>query len=107
MIIEKPSPFVFLIKDILRPLYLFLYLNVAVWIYQAYYYYSGVILGSLIIAVIINLVQTVQLNNKIYQMAYYSISVNVLREGKVTEVSSLDIVPGDIAFLKNPIKVPF
>jgi P-type E1-E2 ATPase len=31
----------------------------------------------------------------------------VLREGKVQSISSLDVVPGDIVFLKKPIKLPF
>lgn len=40
-------------------------------------------------------------------MAYYEVKVHALREGVVTEVSSLDLVPGDVVFLKNPIKIPF
>jgi magnesium-transporting ATPase (P-type) len=35
------------------------------------------------------------------------VSVNVLREKKVINISSKDIVPGDIVFLKDPIKIPF
>jgi P-type E1-E2 ATPase len=49
----------------------------------------------------------IQLNNKIFTMAYYEIDVNILREGKINKVSSLDVVPGDIVFLKDPIKIPF
>jgi len=30
-----------------------------------------------------------------------------LRSGSVQKVSSLDVVPGDIVFLKDPIKIPF
>ena len=40
-------------------------------------------------------------------MAYYEITMNVLRNGEVREVSSVDIVPADIVFLKDPIKIPF
>ncbi len=40
-------------------------------------------------------------------MAYYDIPVNVLREDKVLNISSVDIVPGDIVFLKEQIKIPF
>lgn len=49
----------------------------------------------------------VELNNKIFAMAYYEIQVNTLRDGEVKSISSLDIVPGDIVFLKDPIKIPF
>lgn len=34
-------------------------------------------------------------------MAYYEIQLNVLREGKITRISSLEVVPGDIVFLNN------
>lgn len=40
-------------------------------------------------------------------MAYYEIGVNVLRNGRVIEISSFEVVPGDIVFLKKPIKIPF
>ena len=40
-------------------------------------------------------------------MAIYEVNVNVLREGKVQAISSLSVVPGDIVFLKDPIKIPF
>ena len=40
-------------------------------------------------------------------MAYYEVKVHALREGTVQEVSSLDLVPGDVVFLKSPIKIPF
>ena len=33
--------------------------------------------------------------------------MNVLRNEEVVEISSLDIVPGDVVFLKDPIKIPF
>lgn len=49
----------------------------------------------------------VQLNKKIFDMAYYEVNVHALREDKIVEVSSLDLVPGDVVFLKNPIKIPF
>ena len=49
----------------------------------------------------------VQLFDKIFKMAYYEITLNVLRDGQVKPISSLDIVPGDIVFLKDPIKIPF
>lgn len=33
--------------------------------------------------------------------------MNVLRNGEVVQISSIDIVPGDIVFLKDPVKIPF
>lgn len=40
-------------------------------------------------------------------MAYYEVDVNVLREGKVIKISSKDVVPSDIVFLKDPLSIPF
>jgi P-type Ca2+ transporter type 2C len=40
-------------------------------------------------------------------MAYYEVKVNVLREGHVREISSVEVVPGDVVFLKEAIKIPF
>jgi magnesium-transporting ATPase (P-type) len=60
-----------------------------------------------VVGLIINLYQMVQLNNKIFAMAYYNIQVNVLRDGVIKKISSLDVVPGDIVFMKDPIKIPF
>lgn len=33
--------------------------------------------------------------------------VNVLRNGVVKKISSLEVVPGDIVFLRDPIKLSF
>lgn len=49
----------------------------------------------------------VQLSDKIFAMAFYEVQLNTLRDGVVKQISSLDIVPGDIVFLKKPIKIPF
>jgi P-type E1-E2 ATPase len=40
-------------------------------------------------------------------MAYYDILLNVLRANTVMQVSSVEVVPGDIVFLKDAIKLPF
>jgi cation-transporting ATPase 13A2 len=107
MVIHQPSALELLVKELLRPLYLFLFFSVALWFYEKYYYYAGIILLTSSVAIIVNLIQMVQLNTKIFHMAYYEVKVHALREGVATEVSSLDLVPGDVVFLKNPIKIPF
>lgn len=40
-------------------------------------------------------------------MAYYDIPIHVLREDSVVNISSVQVVPGDIVFLKKAIKIPF
>jgi magnesium-transporting ATPase (P-type) len=74
---------------------------------EGYNYFATTLLVVFLIGVIINLYQMVQLFDKIFKMAYYEITLNVLRDGQTKPISSLDIVPGDIVFLKDPIKIPF
>ncbi len=81
--------------------------SVCLWAAIAYYYYAGVIFVTSAISIAINLYQVKQLNEKIFHMAYYDIPVNVLRHETVVQISSVDVVPGDIVFLKDPIKLPF
>jgi magnesium-transporting ATPase (P-type) len=33
--------------------------------------------------------------------------MNVMRNGEIVKLSSAGLVPGDIVFLKNQIKIPF
>jgi cation-transporting ATPase 13A3/4/5 len=79
----------------------------SLWFSQGYFYFAGVILFTSIVAIGVNLFQRVQLNKKIFLMAYYEVPLHALREDKVIEISSLDVVPGDVVFLKKPIKIPF
>lgn len=48
-----------------------------------YYYYAGIILFTSSVAIIVNLIQMVQLNKKIFDMAYYEVKVDALRNGEV------------------------
>jgi len=54
-----------------------------------------------IISLAINLYQTHKLNNKIHQMAYYEVPLNVLRDEKIISISSMEVVPGDVVFFNN------
>lgn len=69
--------------------------------------YVLTLLFVFMIGAIVNLYQMVQVNNKIFEMAFYEVEVNVLRSGVVKRISSFAVVPGDIVFLKDPIKIPF
>jgi len=94
--------------ELIRPLYIFLIFSVLFWTFaEGYYYFAATLFVVFLIGVIINLVQMVELSNKIFSMAFYEIQLNTLRDGVVKQISSLDIVPGDIVFLRKPIKIPF
>ena len=40
-------------------------------------------------------------------MAYYEVKLHILRNGQVIEASSIDVVPGDVVFIKQSMKMPF
>ena len=48
-----------------------------------------------------------EINKKIFEMAYYNVKIYSLRNGNVVEISSVDVVPGDIVFINNSLKLPF
>jgi cation-transporting ATPase 13A3/4/5 len=71
MVIHQSSPLELLVRELLRPLYLFLLFSVGLWFYEKYFYYAGIILFTSSVAIIVNLIQMVHLNAKIFNMAYY------------------------------------
>lgn len=107
MIINMPSiPMLFFVQ-VMRPLFLFILFSFALWVYEEYYYFAGIILFIAILGIIINLYQTYQNNKRVYSMAYSQEKINVLRYGQVSEISSTGLVPGDVVFLKKQIKISF
>jgi magnesium-transporting ATPase (P-type) len=74
---------------VIKPLYIFLLFSVAFWAFaEEYYYFATTLFVVFVVGVVINLCQMVELNNKIFAMAYYEINVNVLRNGEVVSISS-------------------
>ena len=47
------------------------------------------------------------INKKSIEMAYYDVKIHSLRNRNIKEISSVDIVPGDIVFINNRLKIPF
>lgn len=108
MVIRKPTILELTVKEVIQPLYIFLIFSVVFWfVAEAYYYFASTLFVVFVIGVVINLYQMVLLFDKIFKMAYYEITVYALRDGQVKPISSLDVVPGDVIFLRDPIKIPF
>lgn len=63
-----------------------------------YYYFAAIIFVSAVASIIITIIEVMAVNEKIYEMAFYEIYLNTLRDGAIIKISSLDIVPGDIVF---------
>ncbi len=68
---------------------------------------SGVIFGVVIINVLIGFIQEIKAQNAINSLKQLMITqAVVIRDGEKIDISSLDIVPGDIVFLESGSKVP-
>lgn len=91
----------------MRPLYIFIVLSCLLWIYEEYFYYAVMIFVTAAFGIGTSLVQTYRINRKIYEMAYFETEVNILRDGVIKKGSSKYVVPGDIVFVKDSMKVPF
>jgi magnesium-transporting ATPase (P-type) len=107
MVISKPSVFTLLLTEVLKPLYIFTLLALVIWIPNKYYFYATMLVIVGIVGIIVNLYQINDMNKKICELAFYETSVMVLRAEGAIELSSRDVVPGDIVFFKESIKVPF
>ena len=59
------------------------------------------ILATTVVGIGINLYETYQTNKRIHEMAYYETELDVLRMGGVQRLSSKEVVPGDVIFLKG------
>jgi len=79
MVLDKPSLFKLFAQEVFRPMFLFIIFSIIVWIITVYFYYVGVIIVSAVVSLAINLYQTNKLNQKIHEMAYYEVQLNVLR----------------------------
>ena len=80
MVIRKPTLIELILFEVIKPLYIFLIFSVLFWFFaEGYYYFATTLMVVFLIGVIINLVQMVEINNKIFAMAYYEIEVNSLR----------------------------
>ena len=107
MEIERVSWAKLLVVEFFRPLYMFLFFSTSLWIYEVYYIYTGIVIVTCLTAIFITVYQLYSLNRKMYKMAYYEVNMHTLRNGQVNKVSSIDLVPGDIVFLKDSIKLSF
>ena len=71
MILPEQPIWILFVKEVMRPLYLFIIFSTTLWFYQLYVYYAGIIVFTAAIGIIVNLIQTYKLNKKIHEMAYY------------------------------------
>ena len=71
MVIPTPSCPLLFVREILQPFFIFIIYSVILWFYELYFYYAGMITLTSAVSIGINLWQIMDLNKKIFEMAYY------------------------------------
>ncbi len=72
-----------------------------------YYIYCIMILISTVIGLAMTIIDLRKINDKIFEMAYYEVELDVLRGGEMRKISSFEVVPGDLVFFGRNMRVPF
>ena len=73
--VPKKSCGELLIKEVLNPFYIFQVFAMALWTYDAYYLYASCIFIVSTLSVVVSIVEIIQNNNSIRNMARYSCPV--------------------------------
>jgi cation-transporting ATPase 13A2 len=95
-----------LIDELLHPFFIFQLFGIVLWMQDGYQLYASAIIILTTISLITSLVETRSNLSSIRKMAYYETDVNVIREGNLQKVSSVELVPGDLIEIPNNSKMP-
>lgn len=81
-IVDVPEKTIFklLTSEVLNPFYIFQIFAVALWIYDYYIVYAGCIFIVSLIGVVVSIIENVQNNRKIREMAQYTCDVELRSE---------------------------
>ncbi|KAL5492024.1 hypothetical protein EMCRGX_G017412 [Ephydatia muelleri] len=84
-------------EEVLHPFYIFQILSIALWMYEKYFYYAGVIVLMSSSSIIASLIQTRRNMQQLHDMVKQNCSVTVIRDGRELHgVSGESLVPGDV-----------
>lgn len=111
IVLPEKSNMTLLIEECLHPFFVFQFFSWCLWYYNNYYIYATCILFTTGISLIVELLDIKANLQTLKQMVDYHWKIKVVRklndnEEVVKEVSSDDLVPGDIIFVPEGIKMP-
>ncbi|GAB6027041.1 hypothetical protein CHUAL_013769 [Chamberlinius hualienensis] len=87
-----------LIEEVLNPFYIFQIFSIILWSNDDYFYFAACILLVSLLSISVSLYKTRKQSEALHQMvsATSSNSVIVLQRNKMREISSVNLVPGDV-----------
>ena len=95
--VPKKSIMRLLIDEVLNPFYIFQVFAMALWFWDGYQIYATCILIISTLSVVSSLVETIQNNNSIREMARYNCEIGLLlKDRSIKTVNSNELLPGDV-----------
>ncbi|CDK29706.1 unnamed protein product [Kuraishia capsulata CBS 1993] len=91
-----------LLDEVLHPFYVFQVFSIVLWLLDDYYYYAFCIFMISIVSIVQTLIETRQTMKRLKDISRFTCSVRVCRNEFWKEVSSEDLVPGDIFEVSDP-----
>lgn len=98
---EKPVSQL-LLDEVLHPFYVFQIFSILLWLADNYYYYAFCILIISLFSVIESLVETKSTMDRMRKMSIFECNLRVWRNGFWKEISSSELVPGDVYEVSDP-----
>jgi cation-transporting ATPase 13A2 len=96
-----------LVDEVLNPFYIFQVFAMALWFWDGYMIYACCILVISTLSVVASLVETIQNNNSIREMARYNCEIGLLlKDRSIKMVNSNELLPGDVIELPSGKVLP-
>lgn len=92
-------------QELTHPFNIFQLFSIIIWCTENYYLYAGVIFLMTVVSSILTINETKRNNDKIRSMAKFSCPVVTKRDGQWKEISSSQLVPGDLYILDTQISL--
>lgn len=91
-----------LFDEALHPFYIFQLFSILLWSADQYYYYAACIFVISLLSIVDTLIETKRTSQRLAEMSHFNCDVRVLREEFWTNISSSELVPGDIYEVSDP-----
>ena len=94
------------VKELTNPFYIFQVYSVILWYFESYYAYAV----AIVIITLISLVSTITTTRRgliaLHNLARKEVSITVVRKGKPQQLSSTELVPGDLVEVSQEMELP-
>ncbi|CCF55865.1 hypothetical protein KAFR_0A04300 [Kazachstania africana CBS 2517] len=96
-----------LFDEILHPFYIFQIFSIILWSLDEYYYYAACIFVISMLSILQSLFETKKASKNLSEISHFNCDVRVFREEFWTNVTSSDLVPGDVYEISDPSLTTF